>query len=182
MVEDIHIKRKLVLVGDSGVGKTSLIRKFVLDVFSDNYISTIGTKVSRKKLFFSGSNNGSKVELTLMIWDIMGQSTNTLNPLSAFYGTKGAIFVCDLTRVETLKKLEYLCNELNKLIPNIPIVFVGNKVDLKNQMHVQKTDLEKLCKRFNTLCFFTSAKSGENVESTFKEIGKLMLKKQGIAI
>jgi small GTP-binding protein len=180
MVANIHIKRKLILVGDSGVGKTSLIRKFVLDVFSDDYITTLGTKVSRKKMVYPDTNNGSNVELTLMIWDIMGQNTDELSPISAFYGTKGAIFVCDLTRKNTYNKLRHLCNEVLKISPNIPFIFVGNKIDLKNYMQVNEGDIGILAKRFNAPYYLTSAKSGENVEATFKDIGELMLIKQGI--
>jgi small GTP-binding protein len=182
MAEDIHIKRKLVLLGDSSVGKTSLIRKFVLDVFSDDYITTIGTKITRKTLQYNTSDNNSTVELSLMIWDIMGQSSLELNPMSAFYGTKGAIIVCDLTRKETLSRLSSLSAELLKITPNIPLIFVGNKHDLLDQIQIADSSLKELTNQFHTDYFLTSAKSGENVELVFNFMGKLMLKKQGIMV
>lgn len=178
----IHIKRKLVLVGSHSVGKTSLVRKYVLDVFSDDYIPTIGTKVTRKKLEFEKPNDGSKIELVLMIWDVMGQDTDNFNPISAFHGTKGALLVCDLTREETIDNLTMLSKGLLKITPNIPLIFLGNKNDLKNQIVVKESDLDEISKSSFSSYFTTSAKSGENVELVFKELGKLMLKKQGIIV
>ncbi len=182
MSEDLHIKRKLVLIGTSSVGKTSLIRKYVLDVFSDNYITTIGTKITRKKLSFSKPNNQSKVELMLLIWDIMGQNSTTLRPLSAFHGSKGAILVCDVTRKETLDSLYMLTNEILKINPYISLIFVGNKIDLTDQIEIEKSDIEEISKHFHSEFFFTSAKTGQNVELIFKNLGKVMLRKQGIEV
>ena len=64
---------KVCLLGDGQVGKTSLIRKFVLDQFSDDYITTVGTKVSKKKLYMEFPDLDGAVDLTLTIWDILGQ-------------------------------------------------------------------------------------------------------------
>jgi small GTP-binding protein len=182
MSEDLHIKRKLVLIGPSSVGKTSLIRKYVLDVFSDNYISTIGTKITRKKLLFNKPENNSKVDLMLLIWDIMGQSSDSLKPLSAFHGTKGAILVCDLTRRETLDNLSRLAKEILKITPNASLIFVGNKNDLTDQIEIEKSDLEELSKLYHSQFFLTSAKTGENVELVFVNVGKQMLRKQGLVV
>jgi GTPase SAR1 family protein len=92
MSETIQIKRKIVIIGDPMVGKTSLIRKFVLDVFSDDYITTIGTKITRKKLDYPAAENDTKIELSLMIWDVMGQTSHKLAPESAFHGSRGGIY------------------------------------------------------------------------------------------
>jgi small GTP-binding protein len=182
MSEDIRIKRKVVLIGDPMVGKTSLIRKYVFDAFSDEYITTLGTKISRKNLDFSVPGNGRKIELTLMIWDIMGQKSTKLSPESAFYGTKGALITCDLTRRETLDKLSMYVNELKKIVFNIPLIFIGNKSDLSTNRQIKPEEIEKLSKKFNSHFYLTSAKSGENVEDVFADIGKIMLKKQGLVV
>ena len=180
--EDIRSKRKVVLIGDPMVGKTSLIRKFVFDAFSDDYITTIGTKISRKSINFDNSGNGKNIQLTLMIWDIMGQTSTKLNPESAFYGTKGALITCDLTRHDTLDKVPTYVQELKKIVYNIPIIFIGNKYDLTSEIQIDPKELGEISKDFNSPYFITSAKSGENVESVFNNIGKLMLKKQGIDV
>ena len=182
MTEDLHIKRKLVLIGPPSVGKTSLIRKYVLDVFSDNYITTIGTKITRKRLQFNLPDNSSKVDLMMLIWDIMGQNSDSLRPLSAFHGSKGAIFVCDLTRKETIANLSKLTKELLKITPNISLIFVGNKIDLIDQIEIEKSELEEISKIFHSKVFLTSAKTGENVELVFEDLGRQMLKKQGILV
>src|SRR5207249_1578112 len=93
------IKRKILLLGDASVGKTSLIRRFVVDKFSDDYITTIGTKVTKKDLRFDQGNR--TVDLSMMIWDVLGQKGYKGIQESAFRGARGVILVFDLTRPET---------------------------------------------------------------------------------
>ena len=182
MVDGVHIKRKLVLVGAPAVGKTSLIRKYVLDEFSDDYICTIGTKITRKELHFKNRKNGSPIELIMLIWDVMGQNDRQLNPISAFNGSKGAILVCDLTRSETYDDLSVLSDELLQLIPDLPLLFVGNKNDLGDRAQITESDVKKISHSYKAPYFITSAKTGENVENIFLELGKSMLKQYGISI
>ena len=103
MPETEQVSMKIVLLGDPSVGKTSLIKKYVLDIFHDQYLSTLGTKVTTKKLLFPGKSTNNNIELTLIIWDVMGQSGYKLIHESAFQSSKGAIIVCDLTRKETFQ-------------------------------------------------------------------------------
>src|SRR3972149_733291 len=102
MVDD-HIKRKILLLGDGAVGKTSFIRRFVVDKFSDDYITTIGTKVTKKDLRIESPSKA--VELTFMIWDVLGQKGYKNIQESAFQGSKGALLVYDVTRPETVVSL-----------------------------------------------------------------------------
>src|SRR5438046_784173 len=87
MVDD-HIKRKILLLGDGAVGKTSLIRRFVVDKFSDDYITTIGTKVTKKDLRLESP--GKVTDLTFMIWDVLGQKGYKGIQESSFQGAKAA--------------------------------------------------------------------------------------------
>ena len=115
------IKRKILLLGDASVGKTSLIRRFVVDKFSDDYITTIGTKVTKKDLRF---DQGSRtVDLSMMIWDVLGQKGYKGIQESAFRGARGVILVFDLTRPETKASFEeYWVPRVRAVAGAIPIV------------------------------------------------------------
>jgi small GTP-binding protein len=167
-----RIKRKALLLGDGAVGKTSLIRRFVTDKFDDKYITTIGTKITKKEMAFPERN----VELTLMMWDILGQKGYTTVQSASYRGAEGAILVCDLTRAETLRSLEeYWIPELAKVVGDVPFVFVGNKVDLLDQRQVSESDLEAMAKKFGASYFQSSARTGEHVEDLFKKLGEMVL-------
>ncbi len=179
------VKRKIVLLGDSSVGKTSLIRRFVHDRFEDSYISTIGSKVSRKELKVTKANE--EVDLTFMIWDILGRTGYTASHARMFAGAHGAILVVDRTRKETLTSLErYWIPLLFDVVENIPLVFAYNKSDLSNDIVIGDKELEDIALRYNiglekalptnlATTYATSAKTGDNVENAFESLGHMML-------
>ncbi|HEV8594261.1 MAG TPA: Rab family GTPase [Thermoplasmata archaeon] len=178
------VKTKVVLLGDSAVGKTSLIRRFVLDAFEDAYIATIGGKVSRKNLKVEGPNG--TVDLSFMIWDLIGREGYVGFHAGTFAGTKGAILVADVTRRETLESLErYWIPLLFKVVGPIPLVFAGNKADLDGHAF-RAEDLAAIANRHAAgarrslpshleTAYATSAKSGENVERVFASLGHLVV-------
>lgn len=169
-----QVKRKVLLIGDGAVGKTSLIRKFVMDKFDDKYITTIGTKITKKDLKYN--RNGTEMVLTLMIWDILGQKGYTSIQSTSYRGAEGAMIVCDLTRKETLESMvEYWIPELFKVAPGIPIVFVGNKCDLVEQRQISDEELEAVSSKYGTSKYLASAKTGENVETIFLKLGEHVL-------
>lgn len=180
MTESVKIKRKIVLVGNPMVGKTSLIRKFVTDQFSDDYIVTVGFKVTSKKLVYPDINKDTDIELTLMIWDIMGQKGYKLTPSTAFQGAKGALMVCDRTRPETLIDLGNMISWLLKITSEIPIIIIANKSDLTDQIKFGEPAVKDIATAFNAPYFITSAKTGENVQMAFNVMGRMILKQQGI--
>ena len=94
--------KKIVMLGDSAVGKTSLIRKFVHEEFDDSYISTIGTKVSKKELVMTVE--GEETMMNLMIWDMLGREGYMSAQARQMVGAQGIIIVGDLTRIDTIKK------------------------------------------------------------------------------
>ena len=175
--EDNSRKLKICLIGDVGVGKTSLIRRYVLDVFDDKYIATIGTKVTKKDLRAKNPKSGSDEDVTLLIWDIMGQpSFREVLREAYFYGAQGAIAVCDVTSKESLTELRYWIKAMSATTGRIPIVFLGNKCDLKDEARVTMEDLEMFAKKHESPAMLTSAKTGYNVEQAFGELVQEMLR------
>ncbi|MCK4444397.1 MAG: GTP-binding protein, partial [Thermoplasmata archaeon] len=166
-------KKKVLLLGDGAVGKTSLIRRFVIDKFSDDYIATIGTKVTKKDL--SLKKHGSDCFVTLMVWDVLGQKGYSAVQASSFRGSQGAIVVYDVTRSETLQALaDYWIPRLYEAVGKIPIIIVGNKVDLVEKKKPHEEEAKDFCSEYGSEYYLSSAKSGENVEKIFKNIGKEM--------
>lgn len=177
MVED-RIKRKILLLGDGAVGKTSLIRRFVVDKFSDDYITTIGTKVTKKDLRLESPNKST--DFTFLIWDVLGQKGYKGIQESAFQGAKGALVVYDVTRSETAASLQkYWIPHLMKIAGPISLVLVGNKVDLAKDRGEASEVLEYFMDAFDTKGFLSSAKTGENVEATFLTLAKYMVSDAG---
>lgn len=179
------IKKKIVLLGDSAVGKTSLIRRYVFDKFNDTYISTIGSKVTRKEIRISKDDRD--VDLNLMIWDILGREGYQAVHARTFAGVHGAILVADLTRSDTLNTLErYWIPLLFKVVGYVPLVFACNKSDLINETAFSQEDMQEIASRYNakiadslpegcSASYSTSAKVGDNVENLFESLGHLML-------
>src|SRR5512136_3320015 len=99
-----EILKKVVLLGDGGVGKTSLIARYVVNKFDDKYIATIGTKVSRKDIQFVKPN--LIINLRMMIWDILGQKEYAKIRSASLSGAQGLILVGDLSRPESVQNLE----------------------------------------------------------------------------
>src|SRR3990170_3177750 len=117
-----RMKMKICLVGEAAVGKTSLIRRFVLDDFDDKYIQTLGTKVSKKELSLANPVGGSELKVDMTIWDIMGQKGfRELLKEAYFYGAKGIIAVCDVTRRSTLDDLDDWIEGVYSVTGRIPI-------------------------------------------------------------
>ncbi len=156
------------------MGKTSLVRKFVLDQFSDDYIATLGTKITKKRVKFDKDKN-NVIDLYLMIWDVMGQKAFKKSQMRAYSDSKGAIIVCDITRHETLLNLITWYSDILSVTKEIPILILANKSDLQNKAKFKKDDLKKIAKQLEAPFLYTSAKTGENVEEAFREIGKKLI-------
>ncbi len=161
------------MLGDPSVGKTSLIRRFVIDEFSDNYLSTIGTKVSEKDLKLK--KDGHEVMFHLVIWDIAGQHSFTSVAPSLFKGCQGALIICDVTRKQTLDDLHNWIYNLNKNAGEVPYVVLVNKWDLADRKAFELVDVERVAQGHESCCLHTSAKTGHNVEAAFKRLGELMI-------
>ncbi len=181
----MNLKKKIVLLGDSAVGKTSLIRRYVFDQFEDSYISTIGSKVTKKELTVHGLKY--TINLKLMIWDLIGREGYYGIHARTFVGVDGVLLVADMTRKETLLSLErYWLPVLFKVVETAPLVFVCNKSDLEDEFEFEADELVEIAKRYTHLdgetypyglqpFYSTSAKTGNNVERAFKTLGRLVV-------
>ena len=167
-------KMKICLVGEPAVGKTSLIRRFVMDKFDDKYLTTIGTKVSKKEVVL---DDGTGV--VLMVWDIMGQpSFRQMLKESYFYGANGVIAVTDITRKETLDAMSDWVGTIKSVVDKeIPMVFIGNKWDMKDAAQFSDAELKALADENDGTYFLTSAKTGDHVNETFTYLAEAIVKK-----
>ena len=142
MVNIREIKRKICLIGDGGVGKTSLIQRFVLDQFDDKYIATFGSKVTKKRIKFRKDENNI-IDVFLLVWDLMGQIEFKKARKLAYQGTQAALIVCDITSKESLLNITNWRGELFDATGEIPIIILANKIDLKAEAEFSPTDLKE---------------------------------------
>jgi len=167
--ECINYSFKFVIVGNHEVGKTSLIRQFVERKFSQDYRATIGLNIFAYNFDFQGN------ELNLQLWDIGAQQYFKRFRRIYYNGAEAAFIVFDITNRDSFEKVKEWYEELNELIgeTNIPIVLVGNKVDLAEQRVVSTTEGEDLAKSLSTNgieYIETSALTGDNVKDAFELI------------
>lgn len=177
----IQYSKKICLLGDFGVGKTSLVRRFVYNRFDDKYISTLGVKVSRKTVAVPEPEG--IVELTLLIWDIAGSDEFSRIRTSYLRGSAGALLVCDLSHPDTIDSLAAYSADLQSALPDarLAIAVAANKCDLFDDFDsaAARKAMEKskaMAAALNAPHFVTSALTGQRVEEMFRELGKLLVR------
>lgn len=159
--------KKIVIVGHFNVGKSSMIRRFVQNIFSDDYLVTIGVHILKKTITVGTEN------VVLVIWDIEGKEDIQNVRASYLLGTSGFIYVFDPTRIHTYQNLAEEQNFLKKNYPKTPVITVANKSDLIDISEFQhKIEIENM-----HVDYFASAKTGDNVETIFEKIALEMFRK-----
>ena len=163
---------KVCVLGDEGVGKTSLIRRFTENVFQEDYA---GQKRIHKaeELYVSIVEKGlprSDV-ITLNIWDLVGDVTMN----QALINAKGALLVCDMGDKNTLYPVEYWRNELFSKAGEVPVIVVGNKTDLYSETGISEENLKGMAGKLKAPYMLTSAKNGDNVDEVFYRLAKMLL-------
>src|SRR5881296_2351477 len=162
-----QFKVKVCLVGEKAVGKTSLIRRYVLNMFDDRYITTIGTKVSKKELSLYHPERDIQVRMDMTIWDIMGEKGfRELLKDAYFYGANGILAVADVTRRRTLDNLDDWIDGVEDVVGKVPILIAVNKSDLTANARFREIDIAAFAKAYHADFVLTSAKTGERVEDT----------------
>ena len=160
--------KKIVLVGHFGVGKSSLIRRFVKNEFSDDYMVTIGVHILKKEVTVEKEN------YTLVLWDIEGKESIKDVREAYLLGTSGFIYVFDVTRDSTFIKIEEDIAHINQKYKFPSLVIAANKCDLIDEK-IAKIKLENYQIKPD---FFTSAKTGHQVDELFIKLTKKMIENE----
>ncbi|MCS7023421.1 MAG: GTP-binding protein [Bryobacteraceae bacterium] len=156
---------KVCLIGAPGVGKTSLVKRFVDQIFDERYLTTVGVKVDKKTLRVEAR------DLTLMIWDLAGEDDSESIPLKYVRGAAAYILVADGCRPQTFEKAEQMRQRIDHEIGPLPFVGAVNKSDLAESW--DQPAVRRYLPQWGALC--TSAKTGAGVEKLFQEIARRAL-------
>ncbi len=163
---------KVIAVGDGAVGKTSITLRFSTGTFRDSYIMTIGVDFAVKTIDV-GTTEGAK-KIKLQIWDTGGQERfSYVRPLY-YKGAMGGLVVFDVTQVESFQNIPKWFEEVKKNRGNIPLILVGNKVDLPDRK-INGEQAKEIAKKNGVQYLETSAKTGESIERIFLELSKSMV-------
>ena len=162
---------KIILLGDSSVGKTSLILRFCDDKFMEIGTSTIGVDTKTKDV----RHNGKKIQLE--IWDTAGEERFRTLAKNSYQGSDGIILVYDITQKKTFSNIKHWYDNIknNIDIDKVAIILVGNKSDLPDPQ-VKKESSEKFCEQYNLQLIETSCKDNINIEETFNVLIEKMIK------
>ncbi len=157
-----YLNYKIILLGDSSVGKTSLINRFCNSKFEESLTSTIGVDTKTKYIKY----NDKKIELE--IWDTAGQERYKSLAKNCFQGSDGIILMYDVTQKQTFHNIKNWYNDINESIniKKIAIIIVGNKIDLP-ETEVNKEISEKFCEQYELKLFEISCKENKNINEVF---------------
>lgn len=171
------IRLKICMAGEASVGKTSLIRRYVLDEYDDRYIATLGTKITKKTLTVPDPKGAGPVPVSVILWDIMG--TPTLRDLlkeAYYHGAEGIFAVADQTRKDTLPALDAWARSIRSVAGNIPTFGLVNKRDLPADADLAAGEVEAFFETRGWPWAYTSAKTGMGVEESFLRLVEEILK------
>ena len=160
-------QKKICMLGGTAVGKTSLVARYVRNLFSEKYLSSIGVKVDKKVLAVDGT------EMTLVLWDIHGDDQFQAIRTSDLRGTAGYLLVVDGTRRTTLDKALDIKRTVDQTIGDVPFILVLNKADLTDAWEVPAQLEDELKDKWVVLR--SSAKTGEGVEEAFARLARALI-------
>ena len=165
---DTDLVYKILLLGDSEVGKSCFLMRYADNVFVDNYITTIGLDY---KLKYVQLDSGQVIKVQL--WDTAGQDRYRTIAKNYYKGSHGILLLYDVTKTSSFENIREWIKDIREEVYEKAIIFlIGNKIDKKDQIKIKTEDAEKLAEEFNIPFFEASAKSGENVDEIFKALYK----------
>ena len=163
--QDYDEKIKLMVLGDSSVGKSSILTKYCKNQFLSKYITTIGIDFQIKYL------NINNKRIKVQIWDTAGQERYRVVTKNYFNSSNGFVIIYDITNRVSFNNINNWMEQIESLVgKDVKCILFGNKNDLDNKRDVQIEEGEELAKKYNCPFFETSAKEGNNIEEGFKEI------------
>ena len=172
MSEDYEHLVKILMVGESGVGKTCLIKRFTKNEFSLTHLSTIAIDFKMKVLTINNTR------LKLQIWDTAGQERFNTLTAGFFKGSDGIIVTYSVTERKSYENVNKWMNQIQSLAPKeVSILLVGNKIDMEDEREVSVDEGKAMAEKYNAVFFETSAKTGESVEGVFECLAKDILVK-----
>ena len=168
--QKIKLSLKILLIGDSQVGKTSLLLKYTEHVFPEEHIATIGVEYKDKFIVKDNYN------IRLQIWDTAGQERFHSITKNIYRNANGVLFVYDITNQESFNNIKNWIKDLQNVGNDIKGVIIGNKLDLDQKRDVSKEDLEEMGKKNQMPFLETSAKQNINVNEGFDLLVNELLK------
>ena len=165
-------KCQLLIIGDSTVGKTSILTQFVDGTFDSNYLATVGLDNFTKDEIIDDKT------IRVKIWDTAGQERYKSLTKNFFRNAEGVMLVYDVTNLETFENLKFwlqsIKNNMTSDICEIPLIVIGNKIDI-DEREVKTEEASNFCKEQGYSYFETSAKTGENIDKTIKFLVKKVI-------
>jgi len=166
-----RVKLKVCMLGTHGVGKTSLIRRYVEDAFSEKYVQTLGTKVSKKEIDLFVPREDLRIHAVIQVWDIMGHlGFRELLRAAYFHGAQGILAVCDVTQEPTLGELDLWLDGCADITGTVPVHLLVNKADLEPA--IPEHEVRAFASERDMPFLFTSAKRGDNVTRAFEDLAR----------
>ena len=160
---------KICLLGNGNVGKTSLVYRYIENRFSRDFKSTLGVNLLKKNIVLENEYEGKSA--SIQIWDLGGQQAYRKLRKLYLEGSQGALIVFDVTDKQSFDDLEEWIQSLIEIRGNdVPMIIIGNKIDLVESRIVAEDVARKYATRYNAEIIFTSAATGEQVEDAFKEL------------
>ena len=164
---------KLLLIGDSGVGKSCMLVQYTDGTFNDSFISTIGVDFKIKTIDYDGSI------VKLQIWDTAGQERFQTITSSYYRGAHAIMIVYDVTDLSSFQHIKKWIYEIEKYAAeNVVKIIVGNKTDLQDKRVVEKKQVDKFCQELGLVHIETSAKDSSGIEDSFLELARQLKKKR----
>ncbi len=155
--------------------KTRLVRKHVLDTFDDRYITTLGTKVSKRGLRLAASSAGTPFHVDLLIWDILSQRGFRFPGDAYYHGARGVVAVSDMTRRKTLDDLDDWIRSVEAITGTVPVAIVGANYDRADGLQVTEEEIARAAQAHDAPYFLASEDAGEGVEAAFLYLAKRVI-------